>query len=123
MKTSYHPAITVAFYLNCLPPDLSQYIPRSTRFDWLHKDKSTYFGHEWFCQNQQLFQTLQQVSTNKKLLKINKALIRIIAIKLFITNHSTSIKNKILSITQTVLFNHQNKLRFGPCQNAPVLTI
>jgi putative transposase len=105
MKTSYHTAITVAFYLNCLPPELSQYIPRSTRFDWQHKDKSTYFGHEWFCQNQQLFQTLRQVSTNKRLLQINKTLIRVIAIKRFITIHAASIKNKLFSITQTVLFN------------------
>jgi hypothetical protein len=105
MKTSYHPAITVAFYLNCLPNDLVQYIPRSTRFDWQHKDKSTYFGYEWFCQNQQLFQTLKQVSSNKKLLQINKALIRIIAIKRFITKYAVSIQSKLLSVTQTVLCN------------------
>ena len=105
MKTSYHPAITVAFYLNCLPPDLVQYIPRSTRFDWQHKDKSSYFGYEWFCQNQQLFQTLKQVSANKKLLQINRALIRIISIKRFIANYSASIKNKLLSVTQTILYN------------------
>jgi hypothetical protein len=105
MKTSYHPAITVAFYLNCLPPELLQHIPRSTRLDWQHKDKSTYFGYEWFCQNQKLFQTLKQVSANKKLLQINKALIRIIAIKRFITNYTTSIKYRLLSVTQTILFN------------------
>ena len=105
MKTSYHPAITVAFYLNCLPPELSQHIPRSTRFDWQHKDKSTYFGYEWFCQNQQLFQTLKQVSTNKKLLQINRTLIRVIAIKRFITNHAASIRHKLFSVTQTILCN------------------
>jgi putative transposase len=105
MKTSYHPAITVAFYLNCLPPELSQHIPRSTRFDWQHKDKSTYFGYEWFCQNQQLFQTLRQVSSNKKLLRINKALIRIIAIKRFITNYTSCIKENRLTVTQTVIGN------------------
>jgi hypothetical protein len=105
MKTSYHPAIRVAFYLNCLSPELLQHIPRSTRLDWQHKDKSTYFGYEWFCQNQQLFQTLKQVSANKKLLQINKALIRIIAIKGFITNYAVSIKHKLLSVTQTILCN------------------
>ena len=105
MKTSYHPAITVAFYLNCLPEDLLQYIPRSTRFDWNHRDKSSCFGHEWFCKNQQLFQTLRQVSSNKKLLQINKALIRIIAIKRFITIYSGCIKNKMLHVTQTILIN------------------
>lgn len=105
MKTSYHPAITVAFYLNCLPPELLQHIPRSTRFDWQHKDKSSCFGYEWFCQNQQLFNTLKQVSTNKKLMQINRALIRLIAIKRFITGYAGCIKNKLLSVTQTVLFN------------------
>ena len=105
MKTSYHPAISVAFYLNCLPTEILQHIPRSTRFDWLHKDKSTCFGYDWFCQNQQLFQTLKLVSTNKKLLQINRALIRIIAIRRFITAHATSMKNKLLSVTQTILCN------------------
>jgi putative transposase len=105
MKTSYHPAITVAFYLNCLPNELVQHIPRSTRFDWQHKDKSTYFGYEWFCQNQQLFQTLKQVSSNKKLLQINKALIRIIAIKRFITNYTSCIRENRLTVTQTVIAN------------------
>ena len=105
MKTSYHPAITVAFYLNCLPEDLLEYVPRSTRFDWQHKDKSTCFGYDWFCQNHQLFETLRQVSSNKKLLQINKALIRVIAIKHFITGHTGCIKNKRLSVTQTILIN------------------
>jgi hypothetical protein len=105
MKTSYHPAITVAFYLNCLPPELFQHIPLSTRFDWKHRDKTACFVYEWFFQNQLLFQTLRQVSSNKKLLQINKALIRIIAIKRFITTHSVCIKNKLLSVTQTILCN------------------
>jgi hypothetical protein len=105
MKTSYHPATTVAFYLNCLPNELVQHIPRSTRFDWQHKDKSTYFGYEWFCQNQQLFQTLKQVSTNKKLLQINRALIRVVAIKRFITKYAVSIQSKLLSVIQTLFYN------------------
>jgi putative transposase len=104
-ETSYHPAITVAFYLSCLPNEVLQHIPRSTRFDWQHKDKSTYFGYEWFCQNQQLFQTLKQVSSNKKLLQINKALIRVIAIKRFITNYTSCIREQRLVVTQTVIVN------------------
>ena len=105
MKVSYHPAITVAFYLNCLPNELLQYIPRSTHFDWQHKDKSACFGYDWFCQNQQLFQTLRQVSSNKKLLQINKALIRIVAIKRFITNHAACIKDKLFNTTNTIIGN------------------
>lgn len=105
MKTSYHPAITVAFYLNCLPDELQKHIPRSTRFDWQHKDKSTCFGYDWFCQNQQLFNTLKQVSNNKRLLQINRALIRVIALKIFITDYAGCIKNKLFSVTQTILIN------------------
>lgn len=73
--------------------------------EWQQKDSSSCFGFEWFCQHQQLFQTLKLVSTNKKLLQINKALIRVIAIKRFITTQAASIKNKLVSVTQTVLFN------------------
>ena len=105
MKASYHPAITVAFFLNCLPNDLLQRIPRSTRFDWQQKEISTHFGYDWFCQNQQLFQTLRHVSANKRLLQINKALIRIIAIKRFITTYAGSVKQKLLPVTQTTLHN------------------
>ena len=105
MKASYHPSISVAFYLNCLPNDLLQYIPRSTRFDWQHKDKSACFGYDWFCQNQQLFQTLRQVSTNKQLLRINKALIRIIAIKRFITIHAACLRDKLFNTTHTIISN------------------
>jgi putative transposase len=105
MKTSYHPSLVVAFYLNCLPNELQQHIPRSTRFDWRNKDKSTYFGHDWYCQNKQLFQTLQQISASKKLLLIVICLLRVIAIKKFITSHAVSIKRNRSTVCDTVLAN------------------
>jgi hypothetical protein len=47
-KTSYHPYLLVAFYLNCLPKNILQIIPRSTRFDWNHRDIQDSFGYDWF---------------------------------------------------------------------------
>ena len=32
-KTCYHPYLFVAFYLNCLPENILQFIPRSTKYD------------------------------------------------------------------------------------------
>src|SRR5450432_2741342 len=82
-KTSYHPYLLVAFYLNCLPNNILQIIPRSTRYDWSQRDIQDSFGYDWFLENKDLFHTLEMVAINKKLLKINKALLRIIAIILF----------------------------------------
>src|ERR1700686_2969367 len=79
-KTSYHPYLLVAFHLNCLPKNILQIIPRSTKFDWDHRDIQDSFGYDWFLENKDLFHTLKMVAINKKLLKINKAFLRVIAI-------------------------------------------
>ena len=105
MKSSYHPAVMVAFYLNCLPPDLLKRIPRSTKHDWHHKDLNTQFGHDWFCSNHQLFSTLQQVAGNKKLLHINRALIRIVAIRGFIIKYTACIKRGLFKIPRVITSN------------------
>jgi hypothetical protein len=105
MKTSYHPAITVAYFLNCLPPELVQHIPRSTRFDWSHKNQAGQFGYDWFCQNQQLFKTLKHISTNKKLLYINRALLRIITTKRFIFSYAVCVKDKLFQVPEVILLN------------------
>jgi hypothetical protein len=52
-----------------------------------------------------LFQTLRHVSSNKKLLRINKALIRVIAIKRFIANYTSCIRENRLTVIQTVIGN------------------
>ena len=82
-KNSYHPFIMVAFYLNCLPDDILQIIPRSTRFDWKHRNISDAFGYDWYLQNKDLFHTLQELARSERLIKVNRALLRIIAIKRF----------------------------------------
>ena len=97
-KTSYHPFVLIAFHLNCLPNNLLQAIPRSTRFDWIHRDIQGSFGFGWYQENKNLFLTLELITQNKKLLKINRALLRVIALKAFIKKHSAAIIAGLSSI-------------------------
>jgi len=100
-KTSYHPAILVAFYLNCLPGELHRQIPRTTKHDWQHKNLCACFGYEWYCNNQQLFNTLQQLSANEQLLKINRALLRIIALQRFLQKYAGQVQQKVYNAAAT----------------------
>jgi len=102
-KTSYHPYVLVAFCLNCLPPELLNRIPRSTRHEWRHKDQVALYGYEWYLENKQLFGTLQEVAASKKLLLINRALLRVIALKRFMELYQDQIKGNIFQITEVVL--------------------
>jgi hypothetical protein len=102
-KTSYHPHLLIAFYLNCLPPDWLQSIPRSTRHEWSQIDHTALYGYEWAMQNQQLFDTLREVSTSRRLLRINKALLRLIALKRFIDRHHVRLKDHIPPVRDVVL--------------------
>jgi len=104
-KVSYHPYLLVAFYLRCLPIDIEERIPKSTRHDWSHKDMASLYGYEWYLQNQQLFQTLQQVSVSNRLLQINRALLRVIALKRFMGHHAHRIKDNVQGINGVILDN------------------
>jgi putative transposase len=105
MKQSYHPAFQVAYFLQGLPDDMLKQIPRSTRYEWKHKNEAALFGYDWFSQNRQLFTTLQQVCNNRKLLKINLALIRIIALKNFVAKHIRKTGHTVTSAASAILFN------------------
>ena len=102
-KLTYHPHLIIAFHLNCLPEELTRRIPRSTRFDWSRKDLSTAFGSEWASQQHQLFATLQQVANSQKLLRINIALLRVIAIKRFLSQHTATLASK--AVQQVIIGN------------------
>ncbi|MDR3712036.1 MAG: hypothetical protein P4L51_04415, partial [Puia sp.] len=108
-KSSYHPYLLVAFYLNCLPDDLLQHIPRSTKYGWSHKDQVALFGYDWYIQNRHTFDALQQVATNRKLLQINRTLLRVIGLQKFIRTYARRIKDDICSTSDVVLSN-LNKL-------------
>ena len=101
-KTSYHPYILVAYYLNCLPEDILAVIPRSTRFDWDQRDIHNSFGCDWFKENEQEFHTLKLVAQNRKLLSINKVLLRVIALKRFIENNAAIVRAGQLSVKRVV---------------------
>jgi putative transposase len=123
-KTSYHPYLLVAFYLNCLPKNILQIIPRSTKFDWNHRDIQDSFGYDWFLENKDLFHTLEMVAINKKLLKINKAFLRIIAIMRFMKDNAAGIKaGRIL--LKTVVVSHIQKVAatFGVKQTLKYLNL
>lgn len=105
MKASYHPSILIAFYLHCLPDDLAQKIPRSTKHDWLHRNLTACVGYDWFRQNQPLFFTLKEVANSKKLMKINRALLRIIALHRFLTKYAAQIRERVFQAAATVVIN------------------
>jgi putative transposase len=102
-KTSYHPHLLIAFYLHSLPTDWLNRIPWSTRHEWSHKDQTALYGYDWAMQNQSLFDTLREVSTSRKLLRINRALLRIIALKRFIARHHARLTENIPPVRDVVL--------------------
>src|SRR5450432_2070072 len=106
-KTSYHPYLLVAFYLNCLPKNILQIIPRSTVYDWNHRDIQDSFGYDWFIENKDLFHTLQMVAINKKLLKMNKTFLRVIAIIRFMKDNAAGIKAGRILLKTVVVKNIQ----------------
>ena len=110
-KTCYHPYVLVAFHLNWLPDNLLQIIPRSTRFDWHYRDIKNSFGHAWYQENKNLFNTLQLVAQNKKLLRINTALLRVIAIKAFIKKNVGGLNAGLASLKMVATSNIQKVSR------------
>lgn len=106
IKNQYHPAIVLAFYLGFLTDDVLLKIPRSTKSDWKTKQNNKHlFGNNWGKNNQHIFDTISAVAQNQHLLKVNKALIRIIAIKHFMQRYAQQIKDKISFAPQTLLAN------------------
>src|SRR5258708_19468640 len=97
-KTSYHPYLLVAFYLNCLPADLLQRIPRSTRHEWTHKDQVALYGYDWYNENRPLFDTIREVTASKQLLDINRALLCFLALKRFLLTYPDSLHANIFPI-------------------------
>jgi len=106
-KTSYHPFILIAFHLNCLPDNLLGCIPKSTRFDWVHKKFQDCFGFGWYQENKDMLLTLQLISQHKKILKLNKALLRVIALRSFLKKHAAALSAGSASINMAVIGNIQ----------------
>lgn len=113
-KQSYHPFVVVAFYLHILPEKLLLQIPRTTRHEWKHKTVNNLFGYDWYCENQQLFDTLKEVATSKRLFQVNRALLRIIAIQRFLQLYKSHISHRIFNAAGVALHNiHKTRDIFG----------
>ena len=78
MKQSYNPQYQASFQLGLLPISELNKIPRTTQFDWNHKNQHQQAGYEWVQQNQQTINTLQQIVSHHTLLQINVGLLKII---------------------------------------------
>ncbi|NII26638.1 hypothetical protein HB364_16230 [Pseudoflavitalea sp. X16] len=115
-KYSYHPYFLLAFHLNILPDHLLLRIPKSTRHDWKQKNTQLLFGYDWYLQHQSSFTIMQQVFTNEKLLQINKALLRVIALTRFLKKYSTRIKEHIGNAGGVVLGNINKNKKVLPLQ-------
>lgn len=115
-KASYHPYLLIGFYLNCLPADLLQRVPRSTRHEWLHKDQAALVGYEWHVQNRSLFNTLQEVAASRQLLRVNRALLRIIALTRFMGLYQHRLKDNIYNIHAVVLTTLEKVMEVVGCR-------
>lgn len=117
-KQSYHPYLLIAFYLNCPPVEWKQRIPKSTQHDWKHKDTTLLLGHDWFLQNKHLFTTLEHLANNKKLLQINIALLRAIALTRFMQRHVACRLQKKPDVQRVIVANIQKMARIQGLENA-----
>jgi putative transposase len=102
-KTIYHPHLIAGYFLKILPPNLLQQIPRSTQYDWKKKQEKNMFGNDWSDKNKERLKTLQLIHNNDSLLKINNALLKIIAVKKYIAKYALRIKDGIGKADATVL--------------------
>jgi len=76
-RNQYHPVVPLAFGLALLLPEVYRQVPRSTRHDWRIRQAKQLFGQE-------LAGVFPALTTNHWLLRVNKTLIRILAIRKFI---------------------------------------
>jgi putative transposase len=104
-KRIYHPFLILAFKAGILPAQLLCIIPRSTRFEWQHKSLESLFGSDWCSQNQKQLAVVKQVFENKRLMQINIALLRLLAIKRFMQKHTSALKQGLHNVPQTVYQN------------------
>jgi len=92
-KRQYHPYIPLAFHLRILPEKFTQQLPRSTKHYWRKKDLQQLSGYELAIEQQDTLNTLSVIASNKHLLTVNKALIKIIALSRYISKNAHSIRS------------------------------
>lgn len=92
-KRQYHPYIPFAFHLRILPEKAAQQLPRSTRHYWRKKDLQKLAGYEFAIQQQDILNTVAVIASNKHLIAVNKALIKMIAISRYISKNAQGIRS------------------------------
>jgi hypothetical protein len=97
-RKQYHPVVPLAFGLALLPPDVYRQVPRSTRHDWRIRQAKQLFGQELVTQQQKLAEVCSALTTNNWLLRVNKTLIRILAIRKFIQTHAAAIRAQRIAL-------------------------
>ncbi len=106
-KTIYHPFILVAFYLDILPDELTSRIPRSTIHDWKQKTVTELMGYDWYCQQQQYFTTLQAIAANRRLVRWNRSLLRVIALSRFMKKYAGQIEARLFNAAEVIVHSVQ----------------
>jgi len=104
-KRAYHPFIWVGFYLQILPREVLQNIPRSTRHYHENIEQENLFGYRQYMENRQLIATLKEVANSKQLLAINKTLLKLFALKRFMTTYRHALKDKAGGVIAAVVAN------------------
>jgi transposase InsO family protein len=102
-KRSYHPFVWVAFYLQILPEELLRTIPKSTTQYRRNTNEQALFGYNWYQQNKHLADALTEIAQSKKLLRINLLLLRVIALRRFIIQYKSELKERRKSHVSVVL--------------------
>jgi putative transposase len=103
MKRTYHPWLIIAFQAGILPTELMQGLPRSTKYDWQHKSLNACVGYYWYCQQEERLRILKEIYNSNKLMQVNRALLRVFAIKRFMHRHTLALKQGIQQVPGTVV--------------------
>jgi len=101
-KRAYHTDLILCFQLNLLPPEELKNIPSSTRDYWKKIDLTKHYGYDFnSCQSDVL--TLKTIASNKKLIRIGKAICHVYMAYKSIISDINSSKKVIRQNAKTVV--------------------
>ncbi len=92
-RQRYHSILPFAFYCSLLTQPQLRSIPRSTRYYW-HKRNQMVLFDAGLSEHAEHLTTLQAIANHRQLLKLNKALLRAIALTRFIGKNTAAIKSR-----------------------------
>ena len=110
-KTSYHSYVTNSFLSIASMRIFYRSSPGQPGLIGIIGILKILSGYAWYQENKNLFDTLQLVAQNKKLLKINTTLVRVIAIKAFIKKNVAGLNAGLASLKMVATSNIQKVSR------------